>query len=111
MTRLVALLLVAVLGLGACTRSDPEPTTAELLAEIEGRELTEAEVAQRQEVADLLCGLDDEVLRRIWDQLEPSQLEFQDFVFGRHCQTRNRLYAEETGRFRFEDSTTTTTRG
>ena len=52
LARLIALGLVVGLLSSACTTDDPEPTMAEMLAEIEGRELTEAEVAEREEVAD-----------------------------------------------------------
>ncbi len=108
-TNVLLLGISLVLGAAACTRADPEPTNAELLAELEGRTLTPAEVAQREEIADLLCGLDDEILVRLWAQLEPSQLEFQDFVFVRQCPERNQLYAEATGRFKVNDPTDTTT--
>lgn len=102
------LLLAFLAGATACTRADPEPTNADLLAELEGRALTPAEVAQREEIADLLCGLDDEILVRLWAQLKPAQLEFQDFVFVRQCPQRNQLYAEATGRFKVNDPTETT---
>lgn len=101
-------LLAFLAGVAACTRADPEPTNADLLAELEGRTLTPAEIAQREEIATLLCGLDDEILVRLWAQLEPSQLEFQDFVFARQCPGRNQLYAQETGRFKVNDPTETT---
>ncbi len=64
------------------------PTDAELLAGIEGRSLTPAEVASKLETADLLCSLDNEVLTRIWRQLEPEQLAFQEFVFTHRCPER-----------------------
>lgn len=88
------------LGLVAASCSDPEPekSTAEILAELEGRELSAAEVAEREQVAQLLCRLDDTVLIEIWDRLSASQLEFQDFVFSRACSGRTALYAEQTGR-------------
>ncbi len=102
----IALLVVgAAIGAGACSGGDDEPTTAEILATLEGRALTPAEVAAREEVAALLCGLDDEVLMRIWDRLDNEQLEFQDFVFGRQCQGRNSLYGQATGRFAVDGAT------
>ncbi len=108
MTRpgLVALLLslsaVLTTALGACSDPPDEPTTADVLAELEGRALTPAEVAAREQVARLLCGLDDNVLQAVWSKLRPSQLEFQDFVFSRQCPQRNELYAKATGRFSVE---------
>lgn len=107
--RTLAFTLAVLTLASACIGGDDEPSNAELLAEIEGRLLTPAEIAEREERADVLCGLDDDVLIKIWEQLETTQLEFQDFVFGRHCQERNQLYADATGRFRFEGDVTTTT--
>jgi hypothetical protein len=96
--------VVLIVGAGACSGDGDDQSTAEILAELEGRSLTPAEVAEREEVATMLCGLDDEVLRRIWSQLDADQLEFQDFVFGRQCLTRSALYAEVTGRFATEQT-------
>lgn len=95
----VLLLTACLSALAACSDKAEEPTTAQLLAEVEGRPLTPAEVAEREQVAALLCRLDDAVLLEIWDRLEPGQLEFQDFVFVRHCPQRNELYGQATGRF------------
>ena len=94
---LITLLLVA------CTSDSTEPTTADVLAELEGRSLTPAEVAAREQVAQLLCGLDDQVLTTVWADLTSSQLEFQDFVFSRQCPERNELYARATGRFALQE--------
>lgn len=98
---LLALLPAALLG--ACTSDSAEPTTADVLAELEGRSLTPAEVAAREQAAQLLCGLDDEVLTTIWARLTSTQLEFQDFVFSRQCPERNELYARATGRFALQE--------
>lgn len=87
----------------SCSDPEPEKSTAEILAELEGRELSAAEVAEHEQVAQLLCRLDDAVLIEIWDRLSAQQLEFQDFVFGRECTGRNGLYAEQTGRFALND--------
>lgn len=89
--------------LGACTNDTAEPTTADVLAQLEGRSLTPAEVAAREQVAQLLCGLDDEILTTVWAQLTSTQLEFQDFVFSRQCPERNELYARATGRFAVQE--------
>ncbi len=110
--RLVGLLLsVGLIGFAtaACSEEPVEQTVAEMLAEIEGRELTPAEVAERQEVADFLCGVDDQVLRLMWKDMTRSQLEFQDFVFGQACRGRSEVYAAATGRFSAGDTSTPTT--
>lgn len=95
--RVVAFSLL-LLG-SACSDDEPEQTAEELLAEIEGRTLTPEEIDQRQEVAELLCVLDDEVLLEIWSELDAPDLAFQDYVFTRVCQDRNALYGQATGRF------------
>ncbi len=104
MRRLLAALAVGLLLFSACSTEDPEPTTAELLAEIEGRELTPAELAEREEIAALLCSLDDAVLIQIWNKLDPGELAFQDYVFGRVCTEKSDLYGQRTGRFASEES-------
>ncbi len=91
---------------------------AERKLELKSRELFEANrklsqhalelsgqiVEQREQVAQVLCRLDERVLREIWDQLDEDQLQFQDFVFARKCGDRNQLYGEATERFRTPDS-------
>ncbi len=95
---ILAVILAAMVFAG-CSGSEPELSDAEILNELEGRELTTAELAEREQVADTLCRLDDAVLVEVWDQLSAKQLEFQDFVFSRTCDDRSQLYAEATGRF------------
>ncbi len=110
--QLVGLLLSAGLigsTVAACSEEPVEQTVAEMLAEIEGRELTPAEVAERQEVADFLCGVDEQVLELMWKDMTRSQLEFQDFVFGQTCRERGDAYAQATGRFTSGDTSTPTT--
>ncbi len=86
------------------------PTDAELLAAIEERTLTPAEVASKLETADLLCSLDNDVLLRIWRQLEPDQMAFQEFVFTRRCPEREpELSAGTTTTTRVVSTMTTTT--
>ena len=94
-----ALVLSATVAFVGCSGSEPELSDAEILNELEGRELTTAELAEREQVANTLCRLDDAVLVEVWDQLSAKQLEFQDFVFSRTCDNRSQLYAEATGRF------------
>lgn len=91
--------LTIALTLGACTDDPDPPTAAELLAELEGRELTEAEQSEQLETMSMLCALDDAVLVEVWDRLDADQLEFQDIAFSRICPERNQLYASATGRF------------
>ncbi len=98
---MASIALGAMLVLVGCADSGEDETssTEELLEQLEGRDLTPAEVAEREEVAILLCGLDDPVLIEIWTQLNPAELAFQDIVFGRTCPERLDLYAASTGRF------------
>ena len=95
---LVAGLLLVLTLTSACS-DDPEQSRAALLAEIEGRSLSEAEVEERKSIARALCQMDDDVLRAVWAEMNDEQLEFQDFVFTQECGDRNPLYAASTGRF------------
>lgn len=101
--RRILLSTVAAIALAltsaACTDDDPEVTRADLLAEIEGRSLSEAEIEERESVARALCQMDDDVLRAVWAEMNNDQLAFQDFVFTQECGDRNPLYADSTGRF------------
>ena len=65
-----SLVMLGVLGVSACSDDEPEVTRAELLAEIEGRSLSEAEIEERESVARALCAMDDEVLRAIWSEMD-----------------------------------------
>lgn len=94
---------VMVLVITACSDDDPEVTRAELLTQIEGRSLSEAEIEERESVARALCEMDDDVLRAIWAEMDNEQLAFQDFVFTQECGDRNPLYADSTGRFATEN--------
>ena len=99
--------LIAVVAVSAsCSggSDEEEPSFEELIAELEGREVTQGELARRQEVADFLCGLDPALLRAVWDDLDRRQLEFQDVVFRVECPHRLDEYAEATGRFRIRPS-------
>lgn len=87
----------------ACSEDEPELTRADLLAEIEGRSLSEAEIEERNSVARALCQMDDDVLRAVWAEMDNEQLAFQDFVFTQECGDRNPLYADSTGRFATEN--------
>lgn len=86
-----------------CSDDDPEQTRSEILAEIEGRTLSEAEVEEREQVARALCKMDDALLRELWSNLDNDQLTFQDFVFTQECGDRNSLYIEATGRTVFSE--------
>jgi len=96
---LIAGLVIAVIALAGCSDEPDDASRAELLAEIEGRSLSEAEINEREEVARALCQMDDDVLRSVWANMDSDQLAFQDFVFTQECGDRNALYAESTGRF------------
>jgi len=86
----------------ACSDDGNEVSRADLLAEIEGRSLSEAEIEEREAVARALCQMDDDVLRSVWASMDSDQLAFQDFVFTQECGDRNALYAASTGRFAAE---------
>ncbi len=94
-----AVAVVLVFSVSACSDDEPEVTRADLLAEIEGRSLSEAEIEERESVARALCQMDDDVLRAVWAEMDNDQLAFQDFVFTQECGDRNPLYADSTGRF------------
>jgi len=98
---LLTALVVSVITISttACSDDVPEVTRADLLAEIEGRSLSEAEIEERESVARALCQMDDDVLRAVWAEMDNEQLAFQDFVFTQECGDRNPLYADSTGRF------------
>lgn len=96
---IVGWILLATLGAAACSDDEPEITRADLLAEIEGRSLSQAEIEERETVARALCQMEDDVLRTMWAQMDNEQLAFQDFVFTQECGDRNPLYADSTGRF------------
>ena len=104
--RLLTALVTTVLAVAfatvttSCASGDDELTTAEMMEKLEGRPLTEAEVAERLALADFLCGFEGQVLEGVWDRLDADALEFQDWVFGTHCPERLSAYESarpETG--------------
>ncbi len=95
----LAIFLVLLLVAAACSNPEPEITRAELLAEVEGRELSEAEVEERTQVMQALCRMDDAVLLEMWSEMNNEQLAFQDIVITEECPQRINLYATATGRF------------
>ncbi|MEL7208779.1 MAG: hypothetical protein AAGK32_11220 [Actinomycetota bacterium] len=92
----IAWILLATLPLTftACGGDSSDLTTHEMLEKLEGRPMTEAEVAERVALADLLCGFENRVLVQVWDRLDFEELEFQDWVFGHHCPDRLTLYTQ-----------------
>jgi hypothetical protein len=103
---LAALALAVTVGLGGCRDDDDddEPSFRELIVDLEGGDITQSELARRQEVADFLCDLDGRILEAIWADLDAVQLEFQDVVFQSECSERLDEYAAATGRFRVGDT-------
>jgi hypothetical protein len=98
--RAAASLAVAVVALSACgDDEEPELTFEEQLVELEGRSLTPAEVAERVDVGETVCQMDDRILDELWQQLSDDQLEFQDLIIAELCPERAILYAGHTGRF------------
>lgn len=98
---MVVVVMAVIMIAGACGGADEEPelTDAERLALIEGRSLTESEVAELLEVGATLCQLDETVLDAMWRRLTDDQMAFQDFVFERICPDRSVFYAGLTGRY------------
>jgi hypothetical protein len=92
----IAALWVAALAgpLAGCASGEPDLTIEQHLAKLAGRPLSQTELDDRLELADLLCGFDRRVLERIWVRLDARELEFQDFVFGEHCPERISSYQE-----------------
>ena len=89
------MMALAAAGAGCGTEeAATDLTDEELLAKLAGRPLTSIEVEQQLATAELVCGFDQRVLERIWEQLDARQLEFMDFVFGRHCPERLQTYVE-----------------
>jgi hypothetical protein len=95
----------AALLVSACGGDDePELTFEDRLNLLEDEPLTPAEVADRAEVGEALCRLDDSVLDEIWIRLDDDQLDFQDVVFSMLCPDRAVLYAGLTGRYVTEEA-------
>jgi hypothetical protein len=99
--RRAARLLALAVGVAAaaalpagCASDQPDLTVEQELVKLAGEPLSPAEINDRLELADLLCGFDRRVLERIWLRLDARQLEFQDFVFGQHCPERISSYQE-----------------
>ena len=83
---------LAVLVLSGC--SDPEPVlnTQDILSEIEGTRLTEAETAVLVETADLLCSMNENALKTMLASVEAGRLDYLDWVFSDHCGARQGIY-------------------
>ncbi len=94
---LAALLALALLA-AACSDDEPELTFEERLQLIEG-ELTAEQLAEREQLASLLCNAEPAVLVEVWRQSDAKQLEFHDLVVAQVCPDHYELYATETGRF------------
>lgn len=98
-------LAIVALMLSGCGDDEvPELTFEEQLVELEGRSLTPAEVAERVDVGQTLCQMDDRILDQLWQELTDDQLDFQDLVVAELCPERAILYAGHTGRFVTEEA-------
>lgn len=100
----VVALAIAVVVSACGGDEEPELTFEDRLVELEGRALTPAEVAERVEVGETLCLLEDRILDEMWQQLSDEQLDFQDLIIAELCPERAILYAGHTGRFVTEEA-------
>lgn len=98
MRLLLAVLFALASGATACSDDEPELTFTERLELIEG-ELTVEQLAEREQLASLLCNADPDVLVEVWRQSDAKQLEFHDLVVAQVCPEHYELYAVQTGRF------------
>ncbi len=70
---------------------------------------TDAEVEAKLTTADLLCGLDPEVLQDIWANLDRTQFEFQEFTFQHRCPKGDSFLLDLRNAKRDASTTTTST--
>jgi hypothetical protein len=84
--------LLTVFTLSGCSEDEPERNTQEILSEIEGSPLTEAEAAVLVETGDLLCAMNQDALKTMLAEVDPERLTYLDWVFGDHCPARLGLY-------------------
>jgi hypothetical protein len=82
----------AISLLSACSDPEPPRSSQEILSEIEGTRLTEAEAAVLVDTADLLCAMNQEALKTMLAEVSSERLDYLDWVFGDHCQARQGLY-------------------
>lgn len=91
----VAMVITTLAGVGCSVVSEPtDLTEAEQLRKLEGHPLSQLEIDNRLELADLMCGFDRRLLQQIWSKLDAKELEFQDFVFGQRCPDQLLLYSD-----------------
>jgi len=89
--RVLAALVAAILSAAAltsCGRNSSELTIHEKVEKVAGTTYTSSEIARQLEVADALCRFDRRVLREIWIQLSPQQMEMQDLLVAERCPER-----------------------
>lgn len=109
-TTVASVLAVASLVLSACGDDEPAgPTDRELLVAILEGSPSDAEVEAKLTTADLLCGLDPEVIQAIWADLDRTQFEFQEFTFGHRCPKDDTFLLELRNAKRAASTTTTST--
>lgn len=92
--RVLGVVLLGAAALSACGGGSEELTVEQHLEKLTGGPLSSVEVDEQLALADTMCGFDGRVLIQIWDRLDARQLEFQDYVFGRHCPDRLSVYEE-----------------
>ena len=109
-TTVAVALTAASLLLSACGGDEPAgPTDRELLLAIMEGSPSDAEVEAKLTTADLLCGLDPEVLQAIWADLDRTQFEFQEFTFQHRCPKEDTFLLDLRNAKREASTTTTST--
>jgi hypothetical protein len=74
---------------------DVEPRTMEdILSEVEGTRLSAAETATLLDTANLLCGMDSDVLSKTLTGADAERLNFLDWVFSDHCPPKAGIYSK-----------------
>ena len=109
-TTVASVLVTASLVLSACGSAAPAgPSDRELLVAIMEGSPSDAEVEAKLTTADMLCGLDPEVLQAIWADLDRTQFEFQEFTFQHRCPKEDTFLLDLRNAKRQASTTTTST--
>lgn len=105
-TRSTIFVLALTLLTSACS-SDP-PAEGSFKKDLElrlGQKLTPTQIVEYKDAAELLCSMNEEVLKQVWLDLDQNDFAFQTFVFTQQCPEREALYRES--RLERDDNTTT----